>query len=166
LTEQNLRTAKLHDDVRLLAGAETSTVLREVDAPRKRSLLLFLWRADLINEDDPLIDLGWADLRYVNLSGDVLFEASLSSADLSHAVLTDTDLTGSDFAYTRLHRADLSGADLSRANLGAAQGITPEQLERQARSLRDAIMPDGQKYEDWLKDKEGRGEDGENSGPS
>jgi len=24
-------------------------------------------------------------------------------------------------------------------------------------------MPNGQKYEDWLKDKEGGGEDGENS---
>jgi len=27
-------------------------------------------------------------------------------------------------------------------------------------------MPNGQKYEDWLKEKEGRGEDGENSGSS
>ena len=38
-----------------------------------------------------------------------------------------------------------------------------EQLERQAASLEGAIMPNGQKYEDWLKSK-GRGEDGENSG--
>jgi hypothetical protein len=27
-------------------------------------------------------------------------------------------------------------------------------------------MPDGKKYEDWRKDKEGRAEDGENSGSS
>jgi len=27
-------------------------------------------------------------------------------------------------------------------------------------------MPDGQKYEEWLKDKEGRREDGEKSGSS
>jgi len=41
---------------------------------------------------------------------------------------------------------------------------TNEQLE-QAKSLEDATMPNGQKYEDWLKSK-GREEDGENSGPS
>jgi len=27
-------------------------------------------------------------------------------------------------------------------------------------------MPNGQKYEDWLKDKEGCGEDGDDGGPS
>jgi len=27
-------------------------------------------------------------------------------------------------------------------------------------------MPNGQKYEDWLKDREGHGEDGKNSGLS
>ena len=29
-------------------------------------------------------------------------------------------------------------------------------------SIEGAIMPNGQKYEDWLKDREGRQEDGEN----
>jgi hypothetical protein len=69
--------------------------------------------------------------------------------------LMETDLSG----------ADLSRADLSEADLGGAKGITNEQLEQQARSLKGATMPDGQKYEDWLKSK-GRSEDGENSGPS
>jgi len=35
-----------------------------------------------------------------------------------------------------------------------------------ALSLKGFTMPNGRKYEDWLKDKEGRGEDGENSGSS
>jgi hypothetical protein len=30
------------------------------------------------------------------------------------------------------------------------------------RALQGAIMPDGQKYEDWLEDKEGRAKDEEN----
>jgi hypothetical protein len=30
------------------------------------------------------------------------------------------------------------------------------------RSLQGAIMPNGQKYEDWLKDKEGSGKEVEN----
>src|SRR5215208_5563663 len=55
--------------------------------------------------------------------------------------------------------ADLSDANLSSANLNRAEGITNEELEQQAASLAGATMPDGQKYEDWLKSKD-RGEDG------
>jgi hypothetical protein len=43
--------------------------------------------------------------------------------------------------------------------------VANEQLERQAYSLKGVTMPDGQKYEDWLKRK-GREETGENSDPS
>jgi hypothetical protein len=39
-------------------------------------------------------------------------------------------------------------------------------LEQQTKSLEGATMPHGQKYEDWLKDKEGREVDEENSGLS
>jgi hypothetical protein len=42
------------------------------------------------------------------------------------------------------------------ADLHGAEGITSEQLERQARSLQDATMPDGQNYEDWRKSKDRR----------
>jgi uncharacterized protein YjbI with pentapeptide repeats len=54
--------------------------------------------------------------------------------------------------------ADLSGANLSNAYLKDAT-VTEEQLE-QAESLEGATMPNGQKYEDWLKDNEGRREGG------
>jgi hypothetical protein len=43
--------------------------------------------------------------------------------------------------------------------------VTQEQID-QAKSLEGATMPNGQKYEDCLKDKERRGNDGENGGPS
>ena len=57
-----------------------------------------------------------------------------------------------------IHDANLSGA-----NLSGATGKTAEQLDGQAGSLEGAIMPDGQKYGDWLKD-EGGGEDTEEPG--
>ncbi len=44
-------------------------------------------------------------------------------------------------------------------------GVKNEDLQQQAATLQGATMPNGQKYEDWLKSKGGR-EDGENSGPS
>jgi hypothetical protein len=47
----------------------------------------------------------------------------------------------------------LPGADLSNAYLNKAVGLTDEQIAA-AESLEGATMPNGQKYEDWLKDRE------------
>jgi len=67
-------------------------------------------------------------------------------------------------AYPRslLVEADLVEADLSGANLSGVKGITNERLEQQASSLKDATMPNGQKYEDWVKDKKAQGKDEKN----
>ena len=51
--------------------------------------------------------------------------------------------------------ADLSNADLSGANLKGAN-VTEERLAK-CKSLEGATMPNGQKYEEWLKSKEGHG---------
>jgi hypothetical protein len=150
-------------EVRTLARAHTLTVLRRLYPDRKRNVLNFLYEADLIKLPQPVIDLGSPDFEY-------------SAADLSGA--------------------DLSGADLTGADLRGALGVTEEQLDLVWR-LEGAIMPNGKKFEDWikggynqvitcepdrglpfflerrptfpkvqeLKAKEGRGEDGENSGP-
>jgi uncharacterized protein YjbI with pentapeptide repeats len=136
--------------------------------------------ADLSGADlSALDDLREADLGEANLS-----DTFLPNADLRYARLIDTDLSGAYLYGANLSYANLSGARLSRANLreanlrGAdvivanlghadlrgARGVTNEQLEQQARILEGATMPNGQKYEDWLKSK-GRGEDGENPGP-
>jgi uncharacterized protein YjbI with pentapeptide repeats len=88
-------------------------------------------------------DLRGADLRDAGLSIADLYGANLSDADLSDAFLTNADLSD----------ADLSNANLSGAHLTGAQGITNEELEQQAASLKGATMPNGQKYEEWLKDR-------------
>jgi uncharacterized protein YjbI with pentapeptide repeats len=62
-----------------------------------------------------------------------------------------------------LHEAYLRAANLSDANLSNAIGLTDEQIaapRTAPRTLEGATMPDGQKYEDWLKDKKAQGEDG------
>jgi hypothetical protein len=64
-----------------------------------------------------------------------------------------------------LDSANLSSANLREANLNDASGITNEELEQQASSLEGATMPNGQKYEEWLKSKGGAG-DGKSSGSS
>jgi uncharacterized protein YjbI with pentapeptide repeats len=99
-----------------------------------------------------------------NLTGADLSHAVLQSADLSSADLTDADLTDAVLRDTTLSGALLGGADLSGADLTNAT-VTQEQLDK-AKQLEGATMPNGQKYEEWLKDKESRGEDGENPGTS
>jgi hypothetical protein len=90
-------------------------------------------------------------------------EADLSDVDLS--VYDDELSFSTQLENANLSGADLTEADLRRVNLRDATGWTEKQLTA-AKSLEGATMPNGQKCEEWLKDKEGRGEDGENSDSS
>jgi uncharacterized protein YjbI with pentapeptide repeats len=178
---------KANREVRTLARARTLAALERLDPARKRLVMEFLVEASLVQSapgEEPVMSLLGADLSGVDLTysapGDAQPYAAVPVADLSSADLTYADLSGADLSGivmhgTRLVGADLRGAhldgailhdaNLSGANLRDATGKTAEQLDGQASSLEGAIMPNGQKYEDWLKSK-GRGEDGENSGPS
>jgi hypothetical protein len=129
--------------------------------------------ADLTRADVDSADLRFANLSNVDLEDASVFNADLGKADLSYADLTraelsSTNLNGADLSYANLIYADLSRADLGkadlsrawldRADLSNALGITNTELEQQAETLEGATMPNGQKYEDWLKDKEGPAE--------
>jgi uncharacterized protein YjbI with pentapeptide repeats len=175
-------------EVRVLARAQTLTVLDRLDDGRhKRSVVRFLYESGLIFRDRVAEDptLKEADLSGVYLHRGHLRQADLRWANLRQADLREADLREADLTGAILSGADLSGAD-SGADLSGAIGVTAQQLGT-CKSLADATMPNGQKYEDWLKDKkvinclrvrdwdlpidvknlkykEGRGEDEENSG--
>jgi uncharacterized protein YjbI with pentapeptide repeats len=100
-----------------------------------------------------------AHLPNADLSGASLIGADLSDANLFSADLSDANLIGADLSRSVLDNANLSNAVLDNANLGGADGITNEELEQQAVSLEGADMPNGQKYEDWLKDRQKRQQD-------
>jgi uncharacterized protein YjbI with pentapeptide repeats len=114
----------------------------------------------LLDNADLVAHLTNADLSGASLVGADLRDANLFGADLSEANLISADLSGAD-----LSEANLIGANLENANLSGAEGITNAELEHQAVSLVGADMPNGQKYEDWLK-SELREEDGKNEGSS
>src|SRR5829696_4836428 len=127
----------------------------------------------------PNADLGDADLSGADLSNALLLNANLIVADLSGAGLSNAlldnadlvadlsnaDLSGASLLGADLSDANLNGADLENANLSGADGITNAELEQQTVSLEGADMPNGQKYEDWLKSGL-REEDGKNDGSS
>jgi uncharacterized protein YjbI with pentapeptide repeats len=176
LLEMDLRASEKGSEVRALARARTLTVLERLAPSRKTAVMQFLVEAHLVHGvdgRDPIIGLNGADLRdadlpNANLIGASLFDANLffanlSGADLPNADLSGADLSGADLSRAILYGTDLSRADLSDADLGGAyeatrEGsklITNQVLERQAKSLEGATMPNGQKYEDWLKEREG-----------
>jgi uncharacterized protein YjbI with pentapeptide repeats len=153
--------------------------------------IIGLRRADLRGTNLFNANLRGANLHFANLSRAVLGLADLSNADLVSAELNHTDLRGADLSKADLILADLICADLSDANLTSVdlsyadltnadlsgaykipkdsleRRIFPsEELKQETKSLKGATMPDGQKYEDGLKDKQGCGEDEGNSGPS
>jgi uncharacterized protein YjbI with pentapeptide repeats len=162
LLEKQLRKSAEEDEVREIARARTLTVLRGLDPNRKASVIQFLAESGLIDKKKCVISLFNANLSYANLSytnlnnttfygatlsgatlsGDLLNGTDLSYATLSGATLSDADFSGADLSYATLSGADFSGADLSKANLGGAIGVNVEELEKQAKLLKDATMPD------------------------
>jgi uncharacterized protein YjbI with pentapeptide repeats len=129
-------------------------------------------QADLVNAN-----VSGADLRGAYLSNNNLSEADISGADLSGASLLENNLHKSNLRDAHLTEVDWINDDLREANLRDAKGF-PDlsdmgHFDRElflltlgTTLLQGVIMPNGQKYEEWLKAKEGRGEGGENGGPS
>jgi uncharacterized protein YjbI with pentapeptide repeats len=162
LLEEDLRTEGETSDARLLARARTLTVLDGVSGDRKVRMLEFLYETKLTqypsHGEPPVISLRFADLRDAHLvkrsilSNTDLDRSELDNAKLSNANLINTNLPRADLYGADLRGADLSGADLSKAKLTNAKGVTCQQIQ-DAKSVEGATMPNGQKYDDWRKDK-------------
>jgi hypothetical protein len=124
---------------------------------------LDLYRTDLRGSDLERADLERVDLHQTNLHQANLHQANLHQANLQRGYLRganlretsleEAELRASDMEEALLDSANLNGANLQGARLSGAEGITNEELEQQAASLEGATMPNGQKYEDWLKSK-------------
>jgi uncharacterized protein YjbI with pentapeptide repeats len=183
LLDRDLRTSPENSNVRNVARARTLTTLAALDPYRKQKVLRFLNETKLIQasspDGKPVISLRYAELQGVKLGhiGDVggfdlkgitavnadLSNARMLNADVRGADLREANLSGADLTNTNLLGANLQGANLTRAALTNTDlthadltdaDVSEEQLEA-AKSLKGATMPNGQKYEEWLKDKEG-----------
>jgi hypothetical protein len=186
--EQPLHSAQPFDSVSTVARARTLTVLPRLDGSRKWSVLQYLYESKLIKNETLVFflegadlsgaylrgadlseanltgaNLSGADLKGAYLRGVILSETNLSQANLSEAWLTDPrDGSGvsADLSGANLKETNLKGAYLSGANLKYAKGWTEEQFSA-ATPFYGATMPNGQKYEDWIKERERRKEAGE-----
>jgi uncharacterized protein YjbI with pentapeptide repeats len=122
LLDKNLRKSKPEDEVRHLARARTLTILPQLDAVRKGSLIRFLYESGLIvaEKRDSIIDLSQTDLNQVDLrKGDSIID--LSQADLNQVDLRGAKLSGANIAHGSLKSSNLSIAVLDGINLSFAQ---------------------------------------------
>jgi hypothetical protein len=150
--DKPLHRSDAGDELGMLARARTLTMLDALaySPEHQRRVLRFLHETMLIQASKPGVP-PIVSLKYARLIGAELRNRRLlKGANLSQANLTDADLSGANLAGT-----ELRNAKFTRANLKDAKGVTNEELAGQTKSefLEDTMMPNGQKYEDWLKDK-------------
>jgi len=161
LSQANLHESRLSQAN--LSGADLSQAVL-CDAPARG--------ANLSEANLSEADLRKADLQDVNLRGADLSRANFHSVYLANADLSKANLREANLTEVFLYETDLRGADLRGAGaifpeliqgdeymLRQALRDSSEELEQQASFLEGATMPNGQKYEDWLKsrDREGDG---------
>jgi hypothetical protein len=145
-TDRPLRKAESGDDVSVLAQAKTLSVLEVLDPEHKRDVVQFLYDAQLVQTESPVISLSSAELFDADLSYTFLFDANLSEANLIGANLSTSGLSGANLSGAYLTDANLSGAYLDEADLTNAHGLTDSQLA-EATSLEGTTMPDGSQHD-------------------
>lgn len=117
--------------------------------------------------------LSKAQGEHVALNGANLERANLAESNLAYANMERAILTGANLSWTNLSKANLEKANLSEANLSGANlddvrlvgadlsgaflfgtRVSLKSLST-AKSLVNATMPDGTKYEDWIRNQSG-----------
>lgn len=121
-----------------LSGVQIKGYLGEINLHGTNLSKAYLCDAILLGAN-----LSEADLSEANMTGTTLFMANLHLAKLFGAELRKASLSKADLSEANLQGTDLSGVELTEANLEGATGITIEELEKKARSLKGATMPDG-----------------------
>lgn len=130
------RISAMRDIVR----AKTLTILPRLDGIRKGIVIIFLHQCRLLTTkklypegkgDNVIvhkyakIDIENADLRQVQLAGQIFSNVHLPRTDMRKSIIADAYLSGAylcdaKLQYADLRRIDLSYADLSRANCSKA----------------------------------------------
>jgi uncharacterized protein YjbI with pentapeptide repeats len=121
MLDKKLLTTKRHDAVRAVARTVTLTALRRLSGKRKAEVVHFLFEAQLLEPQTPVVSLRGADLRGTDLSAANLKEVNLVGANLGGADIRGAVLSRANLMFAELIGADVRGATLRKANLAGAR---------------------------------------------
>jgi len=119
LTKRLLRS-RPDSEIRKLATAHTLRVFRRLDPERRKLLLRFLFEAELVLGDSPIIPLDNVDIQDVALSKTDLTRINLCYANCQGANFSNAILINSYLAGVKLEKANLSGSHLNGSLLNNA----------------------------------------------
>lgn len=142
LTEADMTGATL-DEAQLSGATMVESNLHQAQASRTTFNGANMERANLVQAD-----LTYSSFERADLSG-----ANLGWANMSRTNLERTNLTEANLSGTNLEDAGLQGANLAGAFLFGAR-VSLKSLST-AKTLAGATMPDGLKYEDWVRRQAG-----------
>ncbi len=120
LLHEKLLDSLIVDEVQSIARARTLAVLTQLNAHRKRGVILFLYESNLIKLGIKNNTIVGGTSNTIDLNGVDLTEANLSDLSLNKVNLSKANLSGANLSKTLLHQAVLKGANLSNADLGDA----------------------------------------------
>jgi uncharacterized protein YjbI with pentapeptide repeats len=138
LSDTSLHGVDLHGSD--LTGADLSRALLNCDSIAVGKAALD-WEKLQVCPNLNGVNLTGATLKDTDLKGVNLSRVNLTHASLSGALLNCNILQGTSYCVN-LSSANLSGVDLSKANLKGAI-VDTALLEKEAKSLKGTIMPDG-----------------------
>ncbi len=127
LLEENLRgpikTPPQKDnseEARKIARTRTLGLMQIMDADRKAQVLQFIYEADLINKENPIINLLGIDLSDSNLMNASLLDVKIVGSDFTNANLENAKLMNSNFAGSIFNKSILKNAKLTDVNFEQA----------------------------------------------
>lgn len=100
-----------------LATALTLTALDELNGERKGKVIAYLAKSDLINKDNPDVDLLNANLKGIELENIILTNVNISKAHMQNAKLSKVQFTASDLRGANFSGATLDDVFFSESNL-------------------------------------------------
>lgn len=142
LNETNLTSAMLEGAI--LSGA----TMVEANLTKAQGERVALNGANMERANLVEANLAYANMERATLIGANLGWANLAKVNLEKANLSEANLSGANLDDARLHGANLAGAFLFGARVSLKSLST-------AKTLANATMPDGTKYEDWIRRQSG-----------
>lgn len=108
--------------------AKTLTTLGQLDGKRKTHIVRFLYEAQMINVEQPSINLADADLSYVDLTKYKLIDVSFSQSNLVGAIfrgtiLNNVNFTGVQLSGASFHECKMTNIIFNTANLSNASFV-------------------------------------------